>query len=104
MANATNYDVVITKEVASAEFASTCRPQPTDTVRAYVEAVIAPATRRAYKADLERAFCARDSLCVAASRAAFACRSDSRACKNQLTATPATIAKTTAAAIEPQVM
>ena len=45
--------MVITKEVASAEFASTCRPQPTDTVRAYVEAVIAPATRRAYKADLE---------------------------------------------------
>ena len=36
-----------------AEFAVTCKSEPGDTVRAYVEAGIAPATRRAYKADLD---------------------------------------------------
>ena len=51
--NAANCEVVITKEIGSAEFAITCKSQPSDTVRAYVEAGIAPATRRAYKADLE---------------------------------------------------
>jgi hypothetical protein len=51
--DATNGDVVITKEIASAEFAVTCKSEPNDTFRAYVEAGIAPATRRAYKADLE---------------------------------------------------
>jgi adenylate cyclase len=33
--------------------AVTCKSEPTDAVRAYVEAGITPATRRAYKADLE---------------------------------------------------
>jgi integrase len=33
--------------------AVTCKLEPSDAVRAYVEAGIAPATRRAYKADLE---------------------------------------------------
>jgi integrase len=33
--------------------AVTCKSEPSDAVRAYVEAGIAPATRRAYKADLE---------------------------------------------------
>jgi hypothetical protein len=33
--------------------AVTCKFEPSDAVRAYVEAGIAPATRRAYKADLE---------------------------------------------------
>jgi hypothetical protein len=50
---ATNGDVVIAQQIASAEFAVTCKLEPNDTVRAYVEAGIAPATRRAYKADLE---------------------------------------------------
>ena len=49
--DATNGDVVIAKEIA--ECAVTCKLEPSDTVRAYVEAGIAPATRRAYKADLE---------------------------------------------------
>jgi integrase len=51
--DATNADVVIAQEIASAEFAVTCKLEPNDAVRAYVEAGIAPATRRAYKADLE---------------------------------------------------
>jgi hypothetical protein len=51
--DATNGDVVIAKEIASTECAVTCKLEPTDTVRAYVEAGIAPATRRAYKTDLE---------------------------------------------------
>ena len=51
--DATNGDVVIAKEIASAGCAVTCKLEPNDTVRAYVEAGIAPATRRAYKADLE---------------------------------------------------
>jgi hypothetical protein len=51
--DATNGDVVIAKEIASAECAVTCKSAPSDAVRAYVEAGIAPATRRAYKADLE---------------------------------------------------
>jgi integrase len=51
--DATNGDVVIAKEIASAECAVTCTLEPGDAVRAYVEAGIAPATRRAYKADLE---------------------------------------------------
>jgi integrase len=46
-------DVVIAEETASAEFAVNCKSQPSDIVRVYVEAGIAPATRRAYKADLE---------------------------------------------------
>ena len=50
---ATSADVVIAEEIASAEFAVTCNLAPNDTVRAYVEAGITPATRRAYKADLE---------------------------------------------------
>ena len=33
--------------------AVTCKSEPSDAVRAYVEAGIAPATRRAYKADLD---------------------------------------------------
>ena len=48
----TNGDLVTAKEIA-AERAVTCNSEPSDTVRAYVEAGIAPATRRAYKADLE---------------------------------------------------
>jgi integrase len=51
--DATNSDVVIAQEIATAERAVTCKSEPSDTVRAYVEAGIAPATRRAYKADLE---------------------------------------------------
>jgi integrase len=51
--DATNGDVVIAKETASAECAVICKSKPSDTVRAYVEAGIAPATRRAYQADLE---------------------------------------------------
>jgi integrase len=46
-------NVVIAQQIASAEFAVTCKLEPSDAVRAYVEAGIAPATRRAYKADLE---------------------------------------------------
>jgi integrase len=46
-------DMVIAEKTAWTEFAVTCKIQPSDTVRAYVEAGIAPATRRAYKADLE---------------------------------------------------
>jgi integrase len=46
-------DVVIAQQTASAEIAVTCKLEPSDNVRAYVEAGIAPATRRAYKADLE---------------------------------------------------
>jgi integrase len=46
-------DAEIAEKIASAEFAITCKSQPTDTVRAYVEAGIAPATRRARRADLE---------------------------------------------------
>jgi integrase len=45
--------VVIAQQMASAEFAVTCKSEPSDAVRACVEAGIAPATRRAYKADLE---------------------------------------------------
>ena len=51
--DATNANVIITKEIAPALCAVTCKSQPSDTVRAYVEAGIAPATRRAYKADLD---------------------------------------------------
>jgi hypothetical protein len=51
--DATNADVVIAQEIASAGFAVTCKLEPNDAVRAYVEAGIAAATRRAYKADLE---------------------------------------------------
>ena len=51
--DATNADGMIAKEIAPAEFAVTCKSEPSDTVRAYVEAGIAPATRRAYKADLD---------------------------------------------------
>jgi integrase len=51
--DATNADIVIAQEIASAEFAVTCKSEPSDAVRAYVEAGIAPATRRAYKADLD---------------------------------------------------
>ena len=47
--DATNGDVAI----APTDFAVTCKLEPSDTVRAYVEAGIAPATRRAYKTDLE---------------------------------------------------
>ena len=45
--------MVIAEQIASAECAVTCKLEPGDAVRAYVEAGIAPATRRAYKADLE---------------------------------------------------
>jgi hypothetical protein len=38
-------DVVIAQQIASAECAVTCKLEPNDTVRAYVEAGIAPATR-----------------------------------------------------------
>jgi hypothetical protein len=48
--DATNGDVVVSTETGCAV---TCKLGPTDTVRAYVEAGIAPATRRAYKTDLE---------------------------------------------------
>ena len=51
--DATNGDVVIAKEIANAGCAVTCKLEPADAVRAYVEAGIAPATRRAYKTDLE---------------------------------------------------
>jgi hypothetical protein len=51
--DATNGDVVIAKEIAQAERAVICKLVPSDTIRAYVEAGIAPATRRAYKADLD---------------------------------------------------
>jgi hypothetical protein len=55
---ATNGDVmiadgVIAQQIASAKFAVTCKLEPSEAVRAYVEAGIAPATRRAYKADLD---------------------------------------------------
>jgi integrase len=46
-------DVVIAQQIASAKCAVICKLEPNDTVRAYVEAGIAPATRRAYRADLE---------------------------------------------------
>jgi hypothetical protein len=46
-------DVAIAQQIAAAEFAVTCKLEPSDAVRAYVEAGIAPATRRAYKADLD---------------------------------------------------
>jgi integrase len=49
---AANGDVVIIEGIAP-ERAVTCKFEPSDAVRAYVEAGIAPATRRAYKADLE---------------------------------------------------
>ena len=49
--DATNIDAVIAQKIARC--AVTCKSEPTDIVRAYVEAGIAPATRRAYKADLE---------------------------------------------------
>jgi len=54
---ATNGDVMIpdgliAQQTASAKFAVTCKLEPSDAVRAYVEAGIAPTTRRAYKADL----------------------------------------------------
>jgi integrase len=45
--------MVLAEQIASADFAIDCKSQPSDTVRAYVEAGIAPATRRAYKADLD---------------------------------------------------
>jgi integrase len=48
-----NGGVVIAEELNQAECAGTCKLQPNDNVRAYVEAGIAPATRRAYRADLE---------------------------------------------------
>ena len=51
--DATSGDVVIAKEIANARCAVTLKLEPTDAVRAYVEAGIAPATRRAYKTDLE---------------------------------------------------
>jgi hypothetical protein len=51
--DAPNGDVMIAKDSAKAEFAVTCKLEPSDTFRAYVEAGIAPATRRAYKTDLE---------------------------------------------------
>jgi len=47
-----NGGVVIAEEL-EAHCAGACKSQPSDTVRTYVEAGIAPATRRAYKADLE---------------------------------------------------
>jgi integrase len=50
---ATNGGVVSARQIASTEFAVSCKLEPNDAVRAYVEAGIAPATRRAYKADLE---------------------------------------------------
>ena len=51
--DATEGYLVIAEEIASVGFAITCKSELSDTVRAYVEAGIAPATRRAYKADLE---------------------------------------------------
>jgi hypothetical protein len=39
--------VMISAKITSAEFAVTCKLEPNDAVRAYVEAGIAPATRRA---------------------------------------------------------
>ena len=51
--DAANGEVVIAKEIAQVECAVICKSEPSDTVRAYVEAGIAPATRRGYKADLE---------------------------------------------------
>jgi integrase len=48
-----NGDVVIAAELNPAECAGARKSQPNDTIRAYVEAGIAPATRRAYKADVE---------------------------------------------------
>jgi hypothetical protein len=48
-----NNDLAIAGEIAPAEFAIICKFEPSDTVRAYVEDGIAPATRRTYKADLE---------------------------------------------------
>jgi hypothetical protein len=49
--DATNGDVmiadgVIAQQIASAQFAVTCKLEPSDSVCAYVEAGIAPATRR----------------------------------------------------------
>jgi hypothetical protein len=49
----TNGGMVLAEQIASADFAIDCKSQPSDTVCAYVEAGIAPATRRAYKADLD---------------------------------------------------
>jgi integrase len=45
--------LVIAQEVIGTEFAIDCKFETSGTVRAYVEAGIAEATRRAYKADLE---------------------------------------------------
>jgi hypothetical protein len=39
-------DEVSARQITSAEFAVICKPEPSDAVRAYVEAGIAPATRR----------------------------------------------------------
>lgn len=45
---------MIAQEVIGSEVAIDCNSEASKTVRAYVEAGIAPATRRAYKVDLER--------------------------------------------------
>jgi hypothetical protein len=46
-------DRVISATIAPTAFAVICKLGPSDVVRAYVDAGIAPATRRAYKADLD---------------------------------------------------
>jgi integrase len=45
--------MMVAREIASATVAANCKVPESETVRAYVEAGIAQATRRAYKADLE---------------------------------------------------
>ena len=45
--------MTIAQGVASTKFAADCKVPGSETVRAYVEAGIAPATRRAYKSDLK---------------------------------------------------
>jgi hypothetical protein len=50
--SATNNERLAT-EAGQAVFAVNCKSDPGEAVRAYVEAGIAPVTRRAYKADLE---------------------------------------------------
>ena len=50
---APNGGMLIAEGMIEVERAVTCKCDLSDTVRAYVEAGIAPATRRAYKADLE---------------------------------------------------
>jgi integrase len=45
--------MMVVREIASAQLAANCKASESEAVRAYVEAGIAEATRRAYKSDLE---------------------------------------------------